>query len=90
MRVSVEIFISSLQIGFNVPLKDSKYKTSEQRFQNVFFFRRSTIPLPRKPYAPDSGLTKRSLLLSDGVSERVSEFAIVPDNPFITLHVSMC
>ena len=38
MRVSVENAISSLQIGFNVPLKDFKYKTSEQRFQNSPFF----------------------------------------------------
>ena len=28
MRVSVQKSISSLQIGFNGPLKDSKYKTS--------------------------------------------------------------
>ena len=32
MRISVEKSNSSLQIRFNVPLKDSKYKTSEQRF----------------------------------------------------------
>ena len=38
MRISVEKSVSSLQIGFNVPLKDFKYKTSEQRFQNVSFF----------------------------------------------------
>ena len=38
MRVSDENSISSLPIGFNVQLKDSKYKTSEQRFQNVLFF----------------------------------------------------
>ena len=37
--------ISSLQISFNGPLKDSKYKTSEQRFQNDIFFRHMTTPL---------------------------------------------
>ena len=67
MRVSVEKSISSLQIGFIVPLKDSGYKTSEQRFHNVLFFRRSTIPLPRKPYALVR-ITKKSLQLSE-VSE---------------------
>ena len=36
-RFSVEKSIVSPQIGFNVPLKDSKYKTSRQRFQNVPF-----------------------------------------------------
>ena len=35
LHVSNEKSISSLQIGFNGQLKDSKYKTSEQRFQNV-------------------------------------------------------
>ena len=38
MHVSVEKSIPSLQIDFNVPLKESKYKTSEQHFQNVPFF----------------------------------------------------
>ena len=33
----VEKSIKSLQIGFNVPLKDSKYLKSEQCFQNVPF-----------------------------------------------------
>ena len=38
--------ILSLQIDFNVSLKDFKYKTSEQHFQNVHFFWQWTIPLP--------------------------------------------
>ena len=39
LRVSNEKSISSLQIGLNVQLKDFKYKTPEQGFQNVPFFR---------------------------------------------------
>ena len=38
LHVSNGKSISSLQIGFNVQLKDSKYKTLEQDFQNVSFF----------------------------------------------------
>ena len=42
-------------------------------------FYRSTIPLLRKPYALVSGITKKSSYVSDGVSE----FAIVADDPSI-------
>ena len=35
--------ISSPQIGFNVALKDFKYKTSEQRFQNAPLSSRITL-----------------------------------------------
>ena len=34
---------------------------------------RSTIPLPRKPYALVSGINKKSSHLSDGLSEQASE-----------------
>ena len=63
MRVSVKKSMSSLQIGFNVPSKDSKYKT----------------------------LIRAALSKCQFTSERwswwVSEFAVLSDNPCITLRV---
>ena len=54
LRVSFEKSISSLRIGLNVPLKDSKYKTPEKGFQNVPFFGNSL----RKSYALVSEVIK--------------------------------
>ena len=72
MCVSVEKSISSLQIGFNGPLlEDAKYKTSEQRFQNVPFF-------GKQLFLCHESLTRWSVELltkftADGRSERASE-----------------
>ena len=88
MRVSDEKSISSLQIGFNyVPLKDSKFKNIKAALLKCSLIRRSTISFTRKPYALVSGITKKRLHLSDGVSKWVSEFAIVSNNPVITFRV---
>ena len=91
MRISVEKNISSLQIGFNVPLKDSKYKTLEQRFSNVPLFSDRLFLYHESRTHWSAELPRKVSHLSDGVSERVrepvSEFAVVYDNPFITLRV---
>ena len=56
-------------------LKDSKYKTSGQSFQNLFPFSAihsflPYIPLPRKRFPPVSGIAKKTLHMCDRVSER--------------------
>ena len=47
LRVFIEKSISSLQIGFNVKFKDSKYKTSEPGFLKCPLFRQLTTKVLR-------------------------------------------
>ena len=82
MRVSIEKHISSLQISFNVPLKDSKYKTSRAFKMSPF----SAIDYESLTHwSPELSRTG-SLHLSDGSSGRVSEFAIHSDKLLVMLH----
>ena len=82
--VKLRVFIEkknilSLQIGFNVPLKDSKYKTSEQGFQNVPFsaigysFATKVLHTGQRNY--QGKFTSEWRI--EHASEWVSEFAVV-------------
>ena len=86
--VSIEKSISSLQIGFNVPLKDSKYKTSEQCFQNDLFWG-GQVFLCHKSLMHRSAKLQRKVYIwvMEGSSEWVGEFAIVSNNQFIMLRI---
>ena len=79
-----------LQIGFNVQLKDSKYKTWEQAFKMSPL---SEIDYKSLTHRSAELSRTRSLHLSDGSSEWeskwASEIAVDSDNPFITLRVFM-
>ena len=69
LRVSIEKSILSLQIGFNVQLKDSKYKTSQQAFKMSPF---STIDYESLTHWSAELSRTGSLHLNDRSSERVS------------------
>ena len=55
---------------FHLRTPNTKYQSNAFKFPN---FWRSTIPLPRKPYALVSVITKKNLRVSDGSSEGASE-----------------
>ena len=75
MRVFDGNSISSLQVGYNVSLKDFKYKTSEQRFQKDPFFDDRPFLCHESGSGITKKITKKILHLSDIVSERVSKCA---------------